>query len=228
MEPNETRIPPETDDGENLPEGADSVERRARRERIFLNNPVIMQGLGLAPLIVVATTLKNALILSAAILLLLTPTRMLAALLSRFSYFRFRGLTYALTAATVYIGVRAVMGAVFSTADLALLGLYLPLLVADPIVLKRYERPQRERVRTALRKGIFTSLGFIAALLVIAALREVIGLGTLMGAPVMETPLFPMAQLPSGGFILTALVMGVWRAAAAGIRNQMRLGVDLS
>lgn len=35
------------------------VEKRARRDRVFLNNPVIMQGLGLARLIVAATTLKN-------------------------------------------------------------------------------------------------------------------------------------------------------------------------
>ena len=36
------------------------VEKRARRDRVFLNNPVIMQGLGLAPLIVVnGTGYKN-------------------------------------------------------------------------------------------------------------------------------------------------------------------------
>ena len=49
------------------------------------------------------------------------------------------------TAAAVFVGVRYVMGLLYPVSDLALLGLYLPLLVADPIVLKRYERPQRER-----------------------------------------------------------------------------------
>ena len=188
------------------------VEKRARRDRVFLNNPVIMQGLGLAPLIVAATTLKNGVMLSVAVLLLLTPTRVLAALLSRFAYFRFRGLTYALTAAAVFVGVRYVMGLLYPVSDLALLGLYLPLLVADPIVLKRYERPQRERVRTALRKGIITSLGYILMLL--------------MGTQVMKNALFPMAQLPSGGFILLALVMCVWRAAAASVKQQMSLGAE--
>ncbi len=190
------------------------VEKRARRDRVFLNNPVIMQGLGLAPLIVAATTLKNGVMLSVAVLLLLTPTRVLAALLSRFAYFRFRGLTYALTAAAVFVGVRYVMGLLYPVSDLALLGLYLPLLVADPIVLKRYERPQRERVRTALRKGIITSLGYILMLLLISGLREFLGAGALMGTQVMKNALFPMAQLPSGGFILLALVMCVWRGAS--------------
>ena len=196
------------------------VEKRARRDRVFLNNPVIMQGLGLAPLIVAATTLKNGVMLSVAVLLLLTPTRVLAALLSRFAYFRFRGLTYALTAAAVFVGVRYVMGLLYPVSDLALLGLYLPLLVADPIVLKRYERPQRERVRTALRKGI------ILMLLLISGLREFLGAGALMGTQVMKNALFPMAQLPSGGFILLALVMCVWRAAAASVKQQMSLGAE--
>lgn len=202
------------------------VEKRARRDRVFLNNPVIMQGLGLAPLIVAATTLKNGVMLSVAVLLLLTPTRVLAALLSRFAYFRFRGLTYALTAAAVFVGVRYVMGLLYPVSDLALLGLYLPLLVADPIVLKRYERPQRERVRTALRKGIITSLGYILMLLLISGLREFLGAGVLMGTQVMKNALFPMAQLPSGGFILLALVMCVWRAAAASVKQQMSLGAE--
>ncbi len=69
------------------------------------------------------------------------------------------------------------MGLLYPVSDLALLGLYLPLLVADPIVLKRYERPQRERVRTALRKGIITSLGYILMLLLISGLREFFGRG---------------------------------------------------
>lgn len=200
-----------------------SAEKRARRDRVFLNNPVIMQGLGLAPLIVAATTLKNGIMLSTAVVLLLTPTRVLAALLSRFSYFRFRGLTYALTAAAVYVGARYLMGLVYAPAELALLGLYLPLLVADPIVLKRYERPQRERTRTALRKGLITSCGYILVLLMVSALREVLGLGTLLGAPVLDRALFPMAQLLSGGFMVVALLMCVWRAAVSSVKKQMSL-----
>ena len=38
-------------------------------------------------------------------------------------YFRFRGLTYALTAAAVFVGVRYVMGLLYPVSDLALLGM---------------------------------------------------------------------------------------------------------
>lgn len=50
---------------------------------MFLNNPVVMQGMGLAPLVVVATTGQNGLMLAAAVTLLLVPSRVLACLLSR-------------------------------------------------------------------------------------------------------------------------------------------------
>ena len=58
-------------------------EKYAHHDRVFLNNPVVMQGMGLAPLVVLATTGKNALMLAVSVALLLTPSRMLACLLSR-------------------------------------------------------------------------------------------------------------------------------------------------
>ena len=58
-------------------------ERFFHHDRVFLNNPVVMQGMGLAPLVVLATSGQNALMLAVAVALLLTPSRMLACLLSR-------------------------------------------------------------------------------------------------------------------------------------------------
>ena len=46
-------------------------EKFAHHDRVFLNNPVVMQGMGLAPLVVVATTGQNGLMLAAAGTLLL-------------------------------------------------------------------------------------------------------------------------------------------------------------
>ena len=202
----------------------DDVAKRVKRDRLFLNNPVVMQGLGLAPLGVAATTVKNAAILAVALFLLLTPTRMLAAFLSRFSLFRFRGLTYAFSAALVWMADWYILNLIFPSADLALLGLYLPLLAADPIVLKRYERPQRERLKTAFKKGVITSLGYILALILTAAVREFLGAGMLYGHVILPFSLLPLAQLPSGGFILVALIIAAWRGLAGAVKLQMSGG----
>ena len=67
------------------------LARRIKKDRVFLNNPVVMQGLGLAPLVVAAVNLQNAVMLAVAVLLILTPTRVLAAFsLSRADICAFR------------------------------------------------------------------------------------------------------------------------------------------
>ena len=206
---------------ENNTPAMSDVEYRIRRERIFLNNPVIMQGLGLAPVIVAATTAQNALLLSVAVLLLLTPTRVLGAVLGRFTPYRFRGPVYALSAAVVYVGMYWVVSHLFSGAEIALVGLYLPLLVMDPIILKRYERAQNERVDIAFKKGIVTALGYILVLFVMGSLREVLGAGTIFGAKILSGAPLPMAQLPAGGFGVLAVLMVLWRGFAGVLKRNL-------
>lgn len=190
------------------------MTRIARRDRIFLNNPVIMQGMGLAPLVVAATTARNALMLSVAVILLLTPVRVIAALLARTGYYRFRGLIYCLTSATVYIGVYYALQAIFDV-EILQLGIYLPLLVVEPLIIKRYERPQKERLVTALKKGLRTTCGYVLVLMLMGCLREVLTTATLFEQAIPRLPadLFPMASLPASGFLLLGVVCAVWRSA---------------
>ena len=190
------------------------MTRIARRDRIFLNNPVIMQCMGLAPLVVAATTARNALMLSVAVILLLTPVRVIAALLARTGYYRFRGLIYCLTSATVYIGVYYALQAIFDV-EILQLGIYLPLLVVEPLIIKRYERPQKERLVTALKKGLRTTCGYVLVLMLMGCLREVLTTATLFEQAIPRIPadLFPMASLPAGGFLLLGVVCAVWRSA---------------
>lgn len=193
---------------------SENMTRIARRDRIFLNNPVIMQGMGLAPLVVAATTARNALMLSVAVILLLTPVRVIAALLARTGYYRFRGLIYCLTSATVYIGVYYALQAIFDV-EILQLGIYLPLLVVEPLIIKRYERPQKERLVTALKKGLRTTCGYVLVLMLMGCVREVLTTATLFDHAIPRIPadLFPMASLPAGGFLLLGVVCAVWRSA---------------
>lgn len=209
--------------GEKLKYYAENMEHIAHRDRIFLNNPVVMQGLGLAPIIVAATSMKNSVILSIAVILLLTSTRVVAAMLSHFSYFRFRGFTYSLTAAVMYIGVLAIINLLFPSSDIANIGLYLPMLVVDPIIIKRYERPQRERISTALRKGMLTTLGYILVIMLVGILREIIGSGTIYNIRVSELPIMPLARLPAGGFIMLAIIIAIWRGCVNSFKKKVNM-----
>ena len=201
------------------------MDRLSRRDRVFINNPVVMQGMGLAPIVIAATTLQNAAILAFGVLLLLTPTRMIATAIGQRVGFFLRAITYCLTSAALYFFVAMVMERLFGTA-LQSVGIYLPLLVLEPLVIKRYESPKRERISTSFKKGIITTAGFCLVIFLLAAVREVLSLGTLGGVAVFRgTALLPLAAMPAGGFILMGLVAALWRGLVASFKKNVGMGV---
>ncbi len=188
----------------------ENYARIAKSDRIFLNNPVIMSGLGLAPLVVAASNGKNALMLATMVLLMLTPTRVLGSFVSK--VLKFRALAYCLSAAVLYIGAYYLMKDWYDV-QIVSLGIYLPLLIVEPIIIKRYERNTPEKWTTALRKGLLTTAGYALVIFLVGMLREFLSLGSLFGMQLVETPILPMANLASGGFIVVALLCAFWRGA---------------
>ena len=200
-------------------------EKFAHHDRVFLNNPVVMQGMGLAPLVVVATTGQNSLMLAAAVALLLVPSRALACLLSRLVPLRDeeptpeqlqkkllpRALLYAASAAVVYLAAYPILNFVFGTGLLNL-GIYLPMLVVEPLLTYGFGRVQ-ETMHKAVSKGLRITLGYALILLLLGCVREWLALGSVFGIPLSRSVL-PMAGMPAGGFIVLGVVCAIWRALA--------------
>ena len=200
-------------------------DRFAHHDRVFLNNPVVMQGMGLAPLVVLATTAHNGVMLAAAVTLLLVPSRVLACLLSRLFPLNSenpapeelqkkllpRALVYSLSAAVVYLVAYPILNAVFGTSLLTL-GIYLPLLVVEPLLTYRFGRVQ-EAMRKAVSKGLRITVGYALILFIVGCLREWLALGSVFGIQLSRSVL-PMASMPAGGFIVLGVVCAVWRALA--------------
>ena len=201
-------------------------DRFAHHDRVFLNNPVVMQGMGLAPLVVLATTAHNGVMLAAAVTLLLVPSRVLACLLSRLFPLNSenpapeelqkkllpRALVYGFSTAVVYLAVYPILNMLFSTSLLSL-GIYLPLLTVEPLLTYRFGRVQ-ETVHKAVSKGVRITVGYALLLLVVGVVREWLSLGTVFGAPVGRWALLPLAKMPAGGFIVLGVLCAVWRALA--------------
>ncbi|MDL2325341.1 electron transporter RnfE [Ruminococcaceae bacterium OttesenSCG-928-A16] len=204
---------------------AENMDRLSRRDRVFLNNPVIMQGLGLAPIIIPATNIQNATIIAVAVILLLTPTRMVATFISRHVGDGFRALIYVLTACTLYAGVSYVMDQYLFGTAMQAVGIYLPLLVIEPLIIKRYGSAQRERISTSFKKGFVTTLGFCLVLFLMAGLRELLATGAIGGIIFFKKGFLPMAEMPAGGFILLGLVAALWRAGVNTFKKRISLGV---
>jgi len=200
-------------------------DRFAHHDRVFLNNPVVMQGMGLAPLVVLATTAHNGVMLAAAVTLLLVPSRVLACLLSRLFPLNSenpapeelqkkllpRALVYSLSASVVYLAAYPILNAMFGTSLLTL-GIYLPLLVVEPLLTYRFGRVQ-ETLHKAVSKGLRITVGYALLLVLLGCVREWLAAGTMFGV-VVSRPVLPMASMPAGGFIVLGVLCAVWRALA--------------
>ena len=211
-----------------------SPEKFAHHDRVFLNNPVVMQGMGLAPLVVVATTGQNGLMLAAAVALLLVPSRVLACLLSRLVPLRDeeptpeqlqkkllpRAILYAASAAVVYLAAYPILNLVFGTGLLNL-GIYLPMLVVDPLVIYRGGRVA-EPLHKAVSKGLRITVGYGLILVLTGCLRELLAGGTVFGAAVAQGVPLPFMSLPAGGFILVGVLFAIWRALCAFYKDYVR------
>ena len=198
----------------------------AHHDRVFLNNPVVMQGMGLAPLVVLATSGQNAVMLAVAVALLLVPSRVLACLLSRLVPLHDedpapetlqkkllpRALVYGFSTAVVYLAVYPILNILFSTSLLSL-GIYLPLLTVEPLLTYRFGRVQ-ETVHKAVSKGLRITVGYALLLVLLGCVREWLSAGTVFGAAVGSRALLPMASMPAGGFIVLGVLCAVWRALA--------------
>ena len=120
---------------------------------------------------------------------------------------------YSLSAAVVYLVAYPILNAVFGTSLLTL-GIYLPLLVVEPLLTYRFGRVQ-ETLHKAVSKGLRITVGYALLLMLLGCVREWLALGTVFGTPVGQRAVLPMAGMPAGGFIVLGVLCAVWRALAA-------------
>jgi electron transport complex protein RnfE len=107
------------------------------------------------------------------------------------------------------------------------LGIYIPLIVVNCIILGRAEAyANKHTPLLSVMDGIGMGLGFTAALTLAGALRELLGNGTLFGARVMPAGYEPMLIFiqPPGAFMILALIIAVMNAI--GIKTRQRQLVE--
>lgn len=210
------------------------IVRDAARQGLWENNPALAQLLGLCPLLAVSTTATHALGLGLATVVVLALSNGLIAALRGLIVPEIRLPAFVLLIASLVTAVELSIRAFLPELD-RVLGLFLPLIVTNCIVLGRAEAyASRHRVGAALADGLFMGLGFAGALLLLAALRELIARGTLFAdaglllgswAAVLELgPLpgyrgFLPALLPVGAFFVLAFLL----AAAQSLRQRRRV-----
>ena len=111
----------------------------------------------------------------------------------------------------VYLAAYPILNRLFGVS-LLVLGIYLPMLVVEPLLTYRFGRVQ-ETMKKAVSKGIRITVGYGLLLLLLGCVREWLSAGTVFGH-VLSRPVLPMASMPAGGFIVLGVLCAVWRALA--------------
>lgn len=184
---------------------------------LWHNNPGIVQLLGLCPLLAITNTAVNALGLAIATLFVLTASNGIVSLTRRALQPEIRIPAYVLIIAALVTATELVFHAFAPTLH-ARLGIFLPLIVTNCAIVARAEAfASRQPVGNALADGLAHGLGFGWVLLVVGALRELVGHGTLFRD--LGT-LFPGAsndgiEIVDGGLVIALLPPGAFFALAA-------------
>lgn len=177
---------------------------------LWHNNPGLVQLLGICPLLAVSNTLVNGLGLGLATLCVLCATNVLVSGLRRSIPTQVRLPAFVLIIAAFVSVVELLFKAMFFDLHLAL-GIFLPLIITNCTILARAEAfAYRQPVWHSLADGLAHGVGFAALLLLIGAVRELIGQGSLLADADMlfgaRAASWTIALTPDGSGLVLALV----------------------
>ena len=202
---------------------------------VILDNPIFMQTIGLCPTLATSTSLSNAIGMGVAATVVLICSNVVISALRRFIPDKVR------IAAFITI-----IAAFVTTIDLALqafvpslassLGLFLPLIVVNCIILGRAEAyASKNAVLPSALDGVCMGLGFTFALVLMGFFRELLGAGTILSGlstllpflagvipaegfavPFLSTNPMVMMILPAGGFLMMGFIFAAIQKIMAG------------
>lgn len=146
---------------------------------LWKNNPAIVQLLGLCPLLAVTASVVNALSLGIASMLVLIGSNFAVSLFRRLIPNAVRLPIYVMIIAALVTAIELAMQAL--TYELyQILGIFIPLIVTNCVIMGRAEAfAAKNSVVSSIYDGFIMGVGFTVVLILLGALREVLGSGTL-------------------------------------------------
>lgn len=178
---------------------------------IVKENPVLRLVLGTCPTLAVTTMAENGLGMGLAATLVLVGSNAVISATRRVIPDRVRIPAYITIIAGFVTLVQMLVKAYAPTIDQSL-GIYLPLIVVNCIILARAEMfASKNKVLPSVLDGLGMGAGFTATLVLMGAVRELLGSGTIFGMPVTAGSVEPMIVmiLPPGGFFVFGVLVAL-------------------
>jgi electron transport complex protein RnfE len=215
-----------------------SIYRDITYNSLWKQNPILSQVLGLCPTLAITTSFINAFSLGLATAFVMGMSNFAVSALRSFIPFEIRIPVFILIIAALTTVVDLAMNAWLHDLYLVL-GIFIPLIVTNCIVLARVEAfAAKNPVLPSAWDGAMMGIGLTAVISVLGMVREFLGQGTLFSGIEMivpgshaiqilstDYPGFLVAILPPGAFFVLGLMIAArnWLDARANERARQRL-----
>jgi electron transport complex protein RnfE len=184
---------------------------------IVKENPVFRLVLGLCPVLAVTTSLKNGLGMGMAATFVLVGSNLIVSIIRKGIPARIRIPCYITVIASFVTVVDLVMAGYLPELHKNL-GLFIPLIVVNCIILGRAEAfAGKNNPLRSLLDGLGMGAGFTFALVITSSIREIIGTGKIWGLVLLGTRYNPVlfAVLSPGAFVTLGLLIALFNKLEA-------------
>lgn len=178
---------------------------------LIKDNPIFVLVLGMCPTLAVTTSVINALGMGFAATFVLLCSNIIISLIKNITPSKIRIPVYIVVIAAFVSIVDMVMAAYVPALHKSL-GLFIPLIVVNCIILGRAEAfASKNNVIMSMADGIGMGLGFTLSLSLVGSIREIIGAGTWLGIRITPLTYDPalIAILAPGAFITLGFLMAL-------------------
>ena len=191
--------------------------KRQLKEGLITQNPVLVQLLGMCSTMAITTSISNGIGMGISVLIILTLSNIFISLLRKIIPNEVRIACYIVVSACFVTIVDLCLQAFFPAIAKSL-GVFIPLIVVNCIILGRAEAfANKNSVLASAVDGICQGIGYTIVLVIMCAVRELLGNGTLLGYQIMPASYTPalMLVLPVGGFLCLGTLIAVMQWALA-------------
>lgn len=177
---------------------------------IIKDNPTFVLVLGMCPTLGTTTSALNGMGMGLATLVVLTLSNIVISAVARFIPDKVRIPSYIVIISAFVTIIQLLMQA-YLPSLYETLGLFIPLIVVNCIVLGRAEAfANKNTVLDSACDGLGIGLGFTLSLMVIGLVRELLGAGTLFGLPLWHGDGILVFILAPGAFLVLGLLMALF------------------
>lgn len=178
---------------------------------IIIENPVLRLMLGCCATLAVTTAASNAIGMGAATTFVLVCSNAVISLLRNVIPNKVRIPAF-ITVIAGFVTIVQMFIKAFSPALDTALGVFLPLIVVNCIILGRAEMfASKNKILPSIIDGLGMGVGFTAAMLAMGVIRELLGAGTVFGLPILSGFMEPIIifLLPPGGFFVFGMLIAL-------------------